>query len=119
MAAEKSTSWRKIRYGWRKNPLWLEEKILPPMAEQPLMGSGKIHNGWRKNPPVLAEILALAEKLVLWFVTIFLENSAAGRLWSCGTPSLAWNYLESFLQCGFCKFFNIATSSFQTVRCLD
>jgi hypothetical protein len=32
-------------------------------------------------------------------VTIFLENSAAGRLWSCGTPSLAWNYLESFLQC--------------------
>jgi hypothetical protein len=39
---------------------------------------------------------------VLWFVTIFLENSAAGRLWSCGTPSLAWNYLESFLQCTCC-----------------
>jgi hypothetical protein len=33
------------------------------MAEQPLMGSGKIHNGWRKNPPLLAEILALAEKV--------------------------------------------------------
>jgi hypothetical protein len=63
------------------------------------MGSGKIHNGWRKNPPLLAKILALAENSVLWFVTIFLENSAAGRLWSCGTPSLAWNYLESFLQC--------------------
>ncbi len=32
------------------------------MAEQPSMGSGKIHNGWRKSPPLLAEILALAEK---------------------------------------------------------
>jgi hypothetical protein len=32
------------------------------MAEQPSKGSGKSHNGWRKNPPLLAEILALAEK---------------------------------------------------------
>jgi hypothetical protein len=31
---------------------------------------------WRKNS-------------VLWFVTIFLENSAAGMLWSCGMCSLA------------------------------
>jgi hypothetical protein len=59
------------------------------------------------NSPWLAEksataggkILALAENSKLCFVTIILENSAAGRLWSCGTPSLAWNYLESFLQC--------------------
>ncbi len=28
-----------------------------------------------------------------------LENSAAGRFWSCGTPRLARNSLESFLQC--------------------
>jgi hypothetical protein len=32
------------------------------MAEQSSMGSGKIHQGWRENPPLLAEILALAEK---------------------------------------------------------
>jgi hypothetical protein len=63
------------------------------------MVSGKIHHGWRKNLSPLADILALAENSVLYSVTIFQNNSATGRLWSCGTPSLAWNYLESFLQC--------------------
>jgi hypothetical protein len=69
---------------------------------------GTIFNGQRKNSPRLAEKSSTFSRnshsgrkiSLLWFVTIFLENSAAGRLWSCGMPSLAWNYLESFLQCG-------------------
>jgi hypothetical protein len=75
------------------------KKIPPPLVEQSAMVSGKIHQGWRKNPPCLAEILAPAENYKLCSVRIFLENSAAGRLWSCGTRSLARNYLKSFLQC--------------------
>jgi hypothetical protein len=82
----------------------MEKKIPPPLVEQSAMVSGKIHQEWRKNPPCLAEILATAENYKLCSVRIFLENSAAensaaGRLWSCGTPSLARNYLKSFLQC--------------------
>jgi hypothetical protein len=73
-----------------------EKKIPLPLVEQSAVVSGKIHQGWRKNPPCLAEILALAENYKLCSVRIFLENSAAGRLWSCGTPSLARNYLKSF-----------------------
>jgi hypothetical protein len=42
-------------------------------------------------------------------LTIILEDSAAGRLWSCGTMSLARNSRESFLQwvVYMCAYINI------------
>jgi hypothetical protein len=92
------TDW-KICHSWQKSPLRPVEKIPPLLVEQSTMVSGKIRHGWQKNHPPLAEILALAENSMLYSVTIFQDNSATGRFWSCGTPSLAWNYLESFLQC--------------------
>jgi hypothetical protein len=99
LTGKSSTAGGKIHYGRRKNPLRPVGKIPPLLVEQSMMVSGKIRHGWRKNHPPLADILALAENSVLYSVTIFHNNSATGRLWSCGTPSLAWIYLESFLQC--------------------
>ncbi len=84
--------WRKIRYGWRKKFRHQWRNNLQWAAEKSTMVEGKILHFWQKFSP-------WRRNSVLWFVTIFLENSAAGRLWSCGMPSLAWNYLESFLQC--------------------
>ncbi len=95
-----------------KNSPWLAEESATAGGKNSATAGGticnrsaeKICHAWWKNPPHSAEILtleeifALTEYFVLCPVTIFLENSAAGRLWSSGMPSLAWNYLESFLQ---------------------
>jgi hypothetical protein len=70
-----------------------------------------ICNSQKKNPPRLPETFALAENSMLWSVTIFLENSAAGRWWSCCTPSLPWNYLESLFQCGSLYVPNVQLSN--------
>jgi hypothetical protein len=84
----------KIHFGW-----WKKNSATA-------MVSGKIHQGWRKNPPGLAEKSTMfggnsrsSGKLQAMLCENFPGNSAAGRLWSCGTPSLARNYMKSFLQC--------------------
>jgi hypothetical protein len=53
----------------------------------------------RKIPASVEKFRSQAESSRLSSVTNIREDSAAGRLWSCGTTSLARNSRKSFLQC--------------------